>query len=35
VGAVFGQMATGGGAAQLEEQLACASVPSLTITSFV
>ena len=30
VGAVLGQMATSGGAAQLEEQLSCVSVPSLT-----
>ena len=28
-------MATGGGAAHLEEQLACISVPSLTIAFFV
>jgi len=35
VSAVLGQMATGGGAAHLEEQLSCVSVPSLTNATFV
>jgi len=30
VGAVLGQIATGGGASHLEEQLACTFVPSLS-----
>ena len=34
VGAVHGQIATGGGTSHLEEQLACTSVPSLSKKSF-
>ena len=35
VGAVLGEMAIGGGAVHLEEQLSCVSVPSLTNATFV
>ena len=35
VGAVLGQVATGGGGAHLEEQLMCLDVPSLSTHSFV
>jgi len=35
VGAVIGQMTSGGGAACLKEQLACVTVPSFTDANFV
>ena len=35
VGAVLAQIATGGGASHLEEQLSCIAVPSLSKKSFI
>ena len=35
IGAVLGQIATGGGAGHLMEQLACVQVPSLSSRSFI
>jgi len=35
VDVVIGQMTSGGGAAHLEEQLACVTVPLLTDVNFV
>ena len=35
VGAVLAQIATGGGASQLEEQLSCVTVPALSKKSFM
>ena len=35
IGATLGQIATGGGAGHLKEQLACMQVPSLSTPSFV
>ena len=35
IGAVLGQIATGGGSAHLEEQLACVDVPSISKPHFI
>ena len=35
LGAVLGQIATGGGGAQLEEQLMCMDIPTLSTHSFI